>query len=287
MDQRDGRKHPLYYLSLQATFITDEHLRQIASHSPNLERFSVTNCTKITEKGILAIVNANKDGIRGLSLEGMGSTFDWDQLIAQVTESKILHRLLKLSVTIPDQSEQMPRILSLSETSDLRELSLFRVTAARWSLTPAFGLDLVQQHGSSLTKLAIMRILVPTSVLHLLCCGCPNLSSLFFVGEQGKLDEISNEISQLQSLCVLHLNFSYAIDEESEEYDDVNIFNDQSSLIDVVEKCSPVLCQFGVNTRVWTVNKIFHKGSGGEWIRTVTLGQYERVEIPEAFLVVR
>jgi hypothetical protein len=112
---------------------------------------------------------------------------DWDQLIAQVTESKILHRLLKLSVTIPDQSEQMPRILSLSETSDLRELSLFRVTAARWSLTPAFGLDLVQQHGSSLTKLAIMRILVPTSVLHLLCCGCPNLSSLFFVGEQGKL----------------------------------------------------------------------------------------------------
>jgi hypothetical protein len=66
-------------------------------------------------------------------------------------------------------------------------------------------------------------------------------------------DEISNEISQLQSLCVLHLNFSYAIDEESEEYDDVNIFNDQSSLIDVVEKCSPVLCQFGVNTRVWTV----------------------------------
>ena len=112
---------------------------------------------------------------------------DWDQLIAKVVESNVLHRLLKLSVTIPDQPERMQRILRVSGASDLRELSLFRVTAARWSLTPDFVSGLVQQHGSSLTKIAVMRILVPTFVLRLLCRGCPNLSSLFFVGEQGKL----------------------------------------------------------------------------------------------------
>jgi hypothetical protein len=51
----------------------------------------------------------------------------------------------------------------------------------------------------------------------------------------------------------MHLNFSFAIDEEGEEYDDVDVFDDQSSLLAVVEKCSPELRQFGVNTRVWTV----------------------------------
>lgn len=112
---------------------------------------------------------------------------DWDQLIAKVIESNALRRLLKLSVTIPDQPEQMQRVLRLSGASVLRELSLFRVTSAHWSLTPDFGSGLVQLHGSSLTKLAVMKILVPTSVLHLLCHGCPNISSLFFVGEQGKL----------------------------------------------------------------------------------------------------
>ena len=198
---------------------------------------------------------------------------DWDQLIAKVVESNVLHRLLKLSVTIPDQPDQMQRVLRLSGASDMREFTLFRVTAARWSLTSDFASSLVQQHGSRLTKLAVMRILVPTSVLTLLCYGCPNISSLFFVGEQGKLvslesgkmglcaaisscpyikDEISEPISHLRRLSVLHLNFSYAIDEEGEE-DDVDFFNDKASLLEVVEKCSPELRQFGVNTRVWTV----------------------------------
>ena len=66
-------------------------------------------------------------------------------------------------------------------------------------------------------------------------------------------DEISGPISHLRHLSVLHLNFSYAIDEEGEEYDHVDISNDKSSLLEVVEKCSPELRQFGVNTRVWTV----------------------------------
>jgi len=52
----------------------------------------------------------------------------------------------------------------------------------------------------------------------------------------------------------MHLNLSFAIDEEGEEYDNVDIFNDHSSLLEVVEKCSPELRQFGVNTRVWTVH---------------------------------
>ena len=111
----------------------------------------------------------------------------WNQLIANVVESNVLHRLLKLSVTIPDQPERMQRVLRLSGASDMRELTLSRVSAARWSLTSDFASSLAQQHGSSLTKLSIMRILVPTSVLHLLCYGCPNISSLFFVGEQGRL----------------------------------------------------------------------------------------------------
>lgn len=112
---------------------------------------------------------------------------DWDQMITKVIESNVLHRLFKLSVTIPDQSVQMQRVLRLSGASDLRELSLFRVIAAHWSITRDFVSGLVQQHGSRLTKLAIMRILVPTPILDLLCRSCPNISSLFFVGEQGKL----------------------------------------------------------------------------------------------------
>lgn len=51
----------------------------------------------------------------------------------------------------------------------------------------------------------------------------------------------------------MHLNFSLAVDKEGEEYDDVDIFYDQSSLLAAVEKCSSELRQFGVNTRVWTV----------------------------------
>lgn len=66
-------------------------------------------------------------------------------------------------------------------------------------------------------------------------------------------DGISDAISHLQHLSVLHLNFSCAIDEENEEYDHVDLYNDQSSLLEAVEKCSPELRQFGVNTRVWTV----------------------------------
>src|SRR5258708_21910069 len=81
----------------------------------------------------------------------------WDQLIAKVTESNVLHRLLKLSVTTPDQRERMQRVLRLSGASDMRELTWFRTTAARWSLTSDFASSLVQQHGPSLTKLAVMR----------------------------------------------------------------------------------------------------------------------------------
>ena len=118
---------------------------------------------------------------------------DWDQLIAKVIEFNILRRLSMLSVTIPDQPEQMQRVLQLSGASDLRELSLIRMTSAHWSLTHNFVSGLAQQHGSSLTKLAVMKILVPTSVLHLLCHGCPNISSLFFVGEQGKLVSLEHK----------------------------------------------------------------------------------------------
>ena len=51
----------------------------------------------------------------------------------------------------------------------------------------------------------------------------------------------------------MHLTFSFAIHEEDDAYGDVDIFDDQSSLLAVVDKCSPELRQFGVNTRVWTV----------------------------------
>ena len=123
---------------------------------------------------------------------------DWDQLIAKVIDFNVLRRLSMLSVTIPDQPEQMRRVLQLSGASDLRELSLFRVTSAHWPLMHNFVSGLAQQHGSSLTKLAVMKILLPTSVLHLLCHGCPNISSLFFVGEQGKLVSLEHKCGFVQ-----------------------------------------------------------------------------------------
>jgi hypothetical protein len=103
----------------------------------------------------------------------------------------------------------------------------------------------------------------------------------------------------------MHLDLSFAINEEGEEYDDVDIVNDQSSLLEVVENAhqsyasSVSILVYGRcvhprdhYTMILTLPRIadqqgFHKGSTGEWIRTVSLGQYERLEIPEAFLVVR
>ena len=78
----------------------------------------------------------------------------------------------------------------------------------------------------------------------------------------------------------MHLNFSFAIDEEDEVYEDVDIFDDRSSLLAVVEKCSPELRQFGVNTRVWTVrpparslSRDTHYPSGRRLTRSFTKDQ--------------
>ncbi|KAI5891169.1 uncharacterized protein SCHCODRAFT_02689408 [Schizophyllum commune H4-8] len=144
--------------------------------------------------------------------------------------------------------------------------------------TDSFCLRLVALHSHRLTRFAVYKMVLSLQAIDAICAGCPKLEQLFVVVERGEMTTIASSLAKAPRLRSVHINFPQ--DAHSPPLD-ANIIEAL-----VVPRCGSSLRQFGCNTKVWQIERtVERKADGTDEIRT-HLGPYERLEVPEQFLVV-
>ncbi|KAL1760814.1 hypothetical protein FB107DRAFT_245498 [Schizophyllum commune] len=219
------------------------------------------------------------------------SRFSIEEGDEEATMDALSNRLSTLSVLgaqqlttppVPDANSTTIPIASstVSTTASTQNASSSTAGASPHSSpTDSFCMRLVALHGHRLTRFAVYKMVLSLHAIDAICAGCPKLEQLFVVVERGDMTAIASFLAKAPRLRSVHINFPH--DAHSPPLD-ANIIEAL-----VVPRCGSSLRQFGCNTKVWQIERtVEKKADGTDEIRT-HLGPYERLEVPEQFLVVR
>ncbi|KAL1745977.1 hypothetical protein HDZ31DRAFT_35190 [Schizophyllum fasciatum] len=147
------------------------------------------------------------------------------------------------------------------------------------SLTDSFCLRLTALHSARLTRLAAYKMVLSLRAVDVICTGCPALEQLFVVVDRGDMATIATSLAKAPRLRSVHINYPQDVRTGPLDVQDIEA--------QVVPRCGPMLRQFGCNTKVWQVERRIERASDGTDEIRAHLGPYERLEVPEQFLVVR
>ncbi|EIM87235.1 uncharacterized protein STEHIDRAFT_168052 [Stereum hirsutum FP-91666 SS1] len=304
--------------------VTDELLEAIAPSLNSLEHLYLAGCPKVTHKGVWAMIQANPAGIKGLGLEGLSTTFDmamFAQNAHKGTEScSGLISLTSLTLTI-HPSTITPAftegVLALLASSPLLHFQIYAssstrgptsmVTTASYIATPShssassqaqstkqrqededkarrqalvddFCRRVVANHGATLKRFSFHRIRLSLSVVEEVCRKCAGLEQLFMLIMPEELPYLGQILAHAKDMKTVHINFTHR----------PATYNPREGTQMLVEQCSSSITQFGIETRVWHVEREVVKDENGVAVATKpVLAMYTSPDIPEQFLVVR
>ncbi|KAF9238049.1 hypothetical protein BU15DRAFT_48001 [Melanogaster broomeanus] len=275
-----------------STLVTDTFLEHLAPNLQELEYLHIIGCPKVTHHGIGAVACANKNGLIGISLEGLSQAFDISAFKVTCLRSKAFRRLKAITLTVHvhlplvDWTRNVDELLS---SAPLELLSIYSTTpSARDLMLDEFWKSIVTKHGPRLRRLSIARVQISLAALQAICSQCSLLEQLFVVVERGELVGLLPWLLRLdysalaKNLRALHVNFPLATS-------DSTVFPSMlmQSALSIASICSPTLTHIGCNTRVWQVKRIVHEDENGEKYTVPMLAPQENPDIPEQFLVVR
>ncbi|EJD37719.1 hypothetical protein AURDEDRAFT_173230 [Auricularia subglabra TFB-10046 SS5] len=281
--------------------ITDDMLRRVAPQLSALEQLHLTGCTRITAACVSEILSASEPGIASLRLEGLHFAFDLKHLSSS---PRALRSLQSLTITFIAYHESevlsLPAVQALLlHTPRLAELNLHPPPpATRARLPESFISELVRLHGVRLRKLAINRVILGVDELGLVCGGMPRLQQLYITLLEADMSAIAKELRRLPYLHAVHLSFPFALDaagilgmsnddpdSDSSEHE-VEQQGYERAYIDIAKAC-PSLSEFGVQNRVWQVERVCTRDEAGSWTTEIRLGRRENPAVAEQFLVMR
>lgn len=112
---------------------------------------------------------------------------------AETLRLGLLTNLTSITLTQPSHGNidtLLSCLLTLLETSKLETFQLYASGATTdTAIDVEFIRSLVNQHGTSLKKVAVQRLKASLEVMQLLCSGCPQLEQLFITID-GKEDVV-------------------------------------------------------------------------------------------------
>ncbi|KAG7451596.1 uncharacterized protein BT62DRAFT_942611 [Guyanagaster necrorhizus] len=276
--------HSLTLICKSSPIITDTVLESMAADLQSLQYFYITGCPKVSHRGIWSILSVNPP-IHGLGLEGLSSKFNMHELARLCSQSPILHQLRSITLTINRQiplQTWMQDVLQLLAFSPLEVFQIYSTGAFFESpMTYDFWREIVNAHGTRLTRFSVHRMLVGLEPIEDICRRCPNLEQLFIVIEQGSLVTLQSFLPMVPKLQALHIN--YPVEAHTASLPVLL----PSEALQIVQHCSSSLTQIGCNAEVWQVRRSIEIDSSGRLHTRRFLAKYESPDIPEPFLVVR
>ncbi|TRM67073.1 hypothetical protein BD626DRAFT_484681 [Schizophyllum amplum] len=266
--------------------INDSMLDLLAPHLTQLEHFSLVGCPKVTHKGMWDVISKNMHGIRSLGLEGLSTRFDMDAFASLCSAHQTLAHLSSITLTV-NQHIPIERFtsdtLSLLANCPLERVHIYSTGVVfESSATDEFCLSLIATHGAQLRRFAVYKMILSMRAIDATCELCPQLEQLFVVVEKGSLMSLASSLAKAPQLRSVHVNFPQEANTPIESE-----FIEAGEALQVVAQCGPALRQFGCNTKVWQVERRIEKKADGSDATRTYLGPYEKLEVPEQFLVVR
>ncbi|KAG6380227.1 hypothetical protein JVT61DRAFT_8319 [Boletus reticuloceps] len=265
--------------------------------------YTSSACPRVTHLGIGAIAAANKNGLVGVSVEGLSQAFDMSAFKASAEAFRRL-RAITLTVHIYMPLDKWTRdVGELLAFAPLEAFSMYSTAISIWTPIPdGFWMNIAAKHGHRLKKFSVHRMQISLAALEVICLQCPLLEQLFIVAEQRELDNAARLFAMARNLRTLHINFPLATNESSVVSPPMLM----EMAVSIVSVCSPTLAHIGCNTRVWQVRasalrffacfliqqpakvkRTVHVDENGEKYVIPTLAPQENPDIPEQFLVIR
>ncbi|KIJ64685.1 hypothetical protein HYDPIDRAFT_153403 [Hydnomerulius pinastri MD-312] len=268
-----------------STLVTDVFLAHLAPNLEELEYLYIIGCPKVTHGGIGAVASANKNGLLGISLEGLSQAFDMSEFKAICLRKKAFRRLRAITLTVHVHiplDRWTHDVEELLSPAPLEVFSIYSTTTSiRTPISDDFWKSIITKHGPRLKRFSIHRMQISLAALQIICSQCPLLEQLFVVAEQRELDVAGRLFALARNLRTLHINFPLATS-ESAVFPSVLM----QSALSIVYICSPTLTHIGCNTRVWQIKRVVHEDESGEKYTVPTLAPQENPDIPEQFLVI-
>ncbi|KAJ3494635.1 hypothetical protein NLJ89_g10769 [Agrocybe chaxingu] len=278
------RLRNLTLICKSSRIVTDSVLETLAPSLVNLDHLHITGCPKVTHRGVWALVSTNQSGLKGLGLEGVSLAFDMNLFAKQCVASGSLTQLRAITLTVHHQIPLKAWVQGVIDLLSLSKIELFQIysTGAFFEspLTDELWDHLVTTHSQSLIRFSVHRMMIDMDAIHKICVSCPNLEQLFVVVDPNYLDELADSLAHARKMRTIHINFPLEA-----FIDTVPILRPDQAL-EVLNKCSPTVVQFGCNAKVWQVVRKIVRASG-ELRTEAALAPYENPDVPEQFLVVR
>ncbi|KAI0041912.1 hypothetical protein FA95DRAFT_1548149 [Auriscalpium vulgare] len=261
--------------------VTDALLELVSPHLQRLEHLYLAGCPKVTDKGIWAMISHNVNGLVGLGIEGLSSSFDMGALSTHCARAGGLTSLTSFTLTIHPGHTTGSWMSSTTDLLSHSQLQIFQVYATTASfnnlLADRFCMSVITVHGHHLTRFSFHRLRVSLDAIEHVCRMCAHLEEIFVLVHADELAALGPILALASHLRAAHVNLT----------GQPTFYNPEADAMDIARRCSSTLVQLGINTRVWQVKRdIVFLAESGIATRPV-LSAYENPDIPEQFLVVR
>ncbi|TFY69886.1 hypothetical protein EVG20_g2955 [Dentipellis fragilis] len=274
--------HSLRNLTLickTSALVNDSLLEELSPNLPCIEHLYLVGCPRVTHEGVWAAIRNNLQGILGLGIEGLSSSFDIVLFGQMCRKGGGLTNLKSITLTThPDfiTKTWMEGVMDLLSESPLEMFQIYATENNHsHSFDPHLCSRLITSHGHRLLRFSVHRLRITLDTLGIICTGCPELQQLFVHVSSSSLESLGPILAQARKLRTVHVNLAH----RPPRIQDVALA--------VVSHCSPTIVQFGIDTRVWQVSREIVKQDDGIISTRPVLNMYENPEIPEQFLVVR
>lgn len=246
---------------------------------PKLEHLHLIGCPKVTQNGVMAVIDANITGIISLGLEGLSPQFDVSALSERCFARGGLTQLKSFTFALhPGSTDHTwaEGALDLLAQSPLEIFQLYSVGGGADALEAnRLCRQLVEAHGHRMTRFSFSRLLLELSSIRSMCEGCPNLTQLFVFISSRDLNALGPILAGAQNLRTFHANVAQFRAHHLEEANAL------------IQQCRPTVTQFGIDTKVYQVERQLFVDERGTAKTRPVLGPIESPEIPEQFMVVR
>jgi ABC-type siderophore export system fused ATPase/permease subunit len=161
---------------------------------PRLTRLHLTNCSKVSDIGILDVLlglgsTPNSAGITDIALEGTSGAFDLVHFSASISETPLLASLHSMTLTAPPYSgpksehliqEWFAALLLVLASCPLERLHIYTSgDTAGHSVPNEFVRSIADTHKMRLNRFSVHRMGVDLSAVEYLCKTCLGLEELF------------------------------------------------------------------------------------------------------------
>jgi hypothetical protein len=176
-------------LSKSSTVINDEFLSTLATKTPNIQRLQLINCPKVSDDGVMKVLEHSVPGLSDLAIEGTSGAFNLDRFGATVSQSQLLGNLRALTLTAPlhtgPRAEETLLDWFGALTTALSSCSIERLhvytsgDASRQNVPDTFVWSISDMHKSTLQRFSVHRMGVGLDAITYLASKCTKLEELF------------------------------------------------------------------------------------------------------------